>query len=112
MSLSKYSDLVFYNSDLKSKYADNNHWLNIIQIDRKIYGMNRDSLMDKLEKEGLQTRPVWQLNHLQKQYKNYQRYRISNALDLLKKSINLPSSINLSEKQINTIIDIIIKSME
>ena len=30
-------------------YANNNHWLNIIQIDTNIYGMNRDLLMKTIE---------------------------------------------------------------
>ena len=33
-------------------YADNNHWLNLLQIDKKVYGEDREVLMKRLEDEG------------------------------------------------------------
>ena len=86
------------------KYADNNHWLNIIQIDRKIYGMNRDSLMDKLEQAGLQARPVWQLNHLQKPYNNFETYNIENALMLVENSLCIPSGPQLTDTELERVV--------
>ena len=86
------------------KYADNNHWLNIIQIDRKIYGMNRDSLMDKLEQEGLQARPVWRLNHLQKPYNNFETYNIENALMLVENSLCIPSGPQLTDTELERVV--------
>ena len=50
-------------------YANNNHWLNILQINNKVYNEDRESLMEKLEKNKIQSRPVWKLNHEQKPYK-------------------------------------------
>ena len=47
-------------------YSENNHWLNLVQIDIKNYGKNRDTLMSYLKDNGIQSRPVWALNHLQK----------------------------------------------
>ena len=47
-------------------YADNNHWMNVLQIDNAVYDEDRDSIMQRLEKNRIQTRPVWALNHLQK----------------------------------------------
>ena len=78
---------------------------NIKQIDRKAYGMNRDSLMDKLEQEGLQTRPVWQLNHLQKPYKNFPICcdGVKNTEFLCKNVISLPMHPYLTLEQITYI---------
>ena len=86
------------------EYANNNHWLNIIKIDTNIYGMNRDSLMDKLEQEGLQTRPVWQLNHLQKPYNNFETYNIENALMLVENSLCIPSGSQLTDTELKRIV--------
>ena len=55
-------------------YADNNYWLNILQIDENNYGQGCDALIARLEKNGIQTRPFWHLNHLQKPYMNSQNY--------------------------------------
>jgi len=79
-------------------YADNNHWLNLLQIDKKVYNEDREELMKRLEENGIQTRPVWKLNHEQKPYKDCQYYKVENANNLAKNSLCLPSSVNLSVK--------------
>jgi aminotransferase in exopolysaccharide biosynthesis len=85
-------------------YADNNHWMNLIRIDSPLYGEDREMLMQRLEKNGIQTRPVWTLNHLQKPYKNCISYEIDNAYKLVNDSLCLPSSLNLTEDEITKII--------
>ena len=60
--------------------------------------------MIKLEKSGIQTRPVWALNHKQKPYKNYQNYKIENAELLVNNSLCLPSSISLKDNEIDKIV--------
>ena len=54
-------------------YARNNNWLNLAQIDSEIFGEDRESLMKRLEENGIQSRPVWALNHLQQPYRECQR---------------------------------------
>jgi aminotransferase in exopolysaccharide biosynthesis len=77
-------------------YADNNQWMNLLQIDTAIYGEDKDVLMQRLEKEGIQTRPVWRLNHLQKPYRDCQNYKIEKAEKLVELSLCIPSSVNLN----------------
>jgi dTDP-4-amino-4,6-dideoxygalactose transaminase len=86
-------------------YSNNNHWMNLLQIDCKEYGEDRETLMKQLEKNGIQTRPVWGLNHLQKPYKNCQSYRIEHANELVEKSLCLPSSTNLNHAEIDILIN-------
>jgi perosamine synthetase len=85
-------------------YADNNHWLNLLKIDSKIYNEDREVMMERLGKKGIQTRPVWKLNHVQNPYKDCQIYKIDNAMELVNKSLCLPSSSNLTEKNINQVL--------
>ena len=85
-------------------YADNNHWLNLLQIDNSNYSEDREELMKRLEDNGIQTRPVWKLNHEQKPYKEYQNYKNENANKLVAKSLCLPSSSNLTNENIEKII--------
>ena len=89
------------------KYAKNNHWLNILQIDTSLYGNDREGIMRKLEENEIQTRPVWALNHLQKPYRNCQHYKIKNAISLVEKSLCLPSSSNLANENLNKIIGLL-----
>lgn len=88
-------------------YAANNHWLNILQIDPELYGKNRDALMDALGKYGIQSRPVWYPNHLQKPYQNCQAYCIENANKLVERSLCLPSSSQLSVNDLARVIKVL-----
>ncbi len=85
-------------------YAENNHWLNVLQIDSFKTSTDRESLMTKLDTHGIETRPVWGLNHLQKPYQNCQKYLIDNALTLVESSLCLPSSTNLEKQDIERVI--------
>jgi len=84
-------------------YADNNHWLNLLQIDNKVYNEDREVLMKRLEENGIQTRPVWKLNHEQKPYKDCQYYKVKNVKKLVENSLCLPSSSSLSVSQIKMV---------
>ena len=85
-------------------YTENNHWLNLLQIDSRVYADNRETLMQRLEKNGIQTRPVWKLNHQQKPYKNCQNYKIEKANILVENSLCLPSSSNLTNENLKKIV--------
>jgi len=85
-------------------YANNNHWMNLLQIDSEVYGEDWELLMQRLKEKGVQTRPVWFLNHLQKPYRKCQNYELGRAEKLFNKSLCLPSSINLTDDQINSIV--------
>ena len=86
-------------------YAENNHWMYDLQIDKDIYGKDREELMQYLSKKGIQTRPVWYLNHLQKPYKDCQNYKIEKAIELWEKTLNIPCSVNLSNESINKVLE-------
>jgi len=86
-------------------YSENNIWMNVLQIEKDVYGKNSEELMLYLKKMGIETRPVWALNHKQKPYKKFQKYNINKANQLYKKSLCLPSSTNLKEEDIQKIIE-------
>ena len=65
--------------------------------------MNKQQLMTRLQAKGIQTRPIWYLNHLQRPYRKNQAYMIEKALWFWRKALNLPCSANLQEKQIKHI---------
>jgi dTDP-4-amino-4,6-dideoxygalactose transaminase len=86
-------------------YAENNHWMVAMRVDEARYGRGRESLMAHLLDNGIEVRPVWQLNHLQKPYRRFQYYKIEKASELIEKTLNLPSSVNITEAQLNTVIE-------
>lgn len=61
----------------------------------------RDQLIMELRKEGIQSRPVWKLNHMQQMYINNQNYQIEKALEYYEKIVNIPCSSNLSLEDVD-----------
>jgi len=84
-----------------------NYWYYSLAVEKKKFGMDRDSLMIRLQAKGIQTRPVWYLNHLQRPYRRNQTYRIENAPRFREDVLNLPCSTNLNENQIKHITSVI-----
>jgi len=82
-----------------------NYWFYSLLIDRDLFGMDRDTLMQKLITSGIQCRPVWKLNHKQKPYLQDQAYSIEKASEYEKTILNLPCSTNLSLPDIEYICD-------
>lgn len=80
-----------------------NYWFYSLIIEKKGFGMDRDGMMKRLQAKGIQTRPIWYLNHLQRPYRGNQAYKIENAPRFWKKILNLPCSTNLSVKQVKYI---------
>lgn len=88
-------------------YADNNHWMYAMQVNKEKYGKDREELMHYLSDNKIQTRPVWYLNHLQKTYKDSQNYNIENAIKLMENTLNIPCSVSLSDKEIKKLLTLL-----
>ncbi len=86
-------------------YARNNHWMVPLRIDAARYGRDREELMAHLDGHGIQTRPVWHLNHLQRPYRACQAYRIEKAPQLLATTLALPCSVGLQPADIAFVAD-------
>lgn len=89
------------------KYCHANHWLNLVKLKKNSFRMNRDNLIRHLNNSSIQVRPVWKLNHLQKPFVKFQRYKISNAKKFIDSMICLPSSSNLKMKDLMKIVKLI-----
>jgi perosamine synthetase len=90
--------------NLAYKNSEPNYWLNVIITNTF---NNKKKILNKLIKNKIQARSVWYPNHLQKPYKKYQRYKIEKASLLVRNSICLPSSPNITKKQLNKIVKIL-----
>ncbi|MCT4619050.1 MAG: LegC family aminotransferase [Marinisporobacter sp.] len=90
-----------------NKNARPNYWFYSLTIDKERYGLDRDALLKKLNKKGIQTRPIWGLNHEQKPYVNNQSYKIEKAKYYLDRVLNIPCSTNLKEKDVLKVVNIL-----
>jgi len=64
---------------------------------------SRDELLEFLDNNRIQTRPIWKLIHTQKPYEDAQTYQIEKAFYYYEHVLNLPCSTNLSQEDINTV---------
>ena len=81
--------LPFRTEDVRS-----NHWFFSLYL--KDSGLDRDTVIEKLQAQKIQTRPVWALIHEQADYPRNEAYGLDKALDYRKYIVNLPCSTNLS----------------
>lgn len=101
--LSHFKDISGITLSPNPNYANNNHWLNVINVDEQKYGRSIKGLIEKFKANNIEVRPVWMLNHLQKPFKHYQSYNIENAIKQIKNSLCIPSSTKLSNEDIEKI---------
>jgi len=90
-------------------YCSSNHWLNAIRIDETVLGINRDEVMNYLDENGIQSRPLWYPNHLQLPYQNEYKYKLEKSILEHSRTLNIPSSSNLKENEIQYISEILTK---
>ena len=95
----------------EADYGKSNRWLTTLTVDEKECGISKTQIIDALEKENIEARPVWKPMHMQPFYKGYE-YVMSGNDDVSKRlfedGLCLPSGSNLSEGDQGRIIDIIL----
>ncbi|HOI43394.1 MAG TPA: LegC family aminotransferase, partial [Elusimicrobiales bacterium] len=83
--------------------TDPNFWFYSLVVDKKEFGADRDALMAALARAGIQTRPVWKLNHLQKPYRDSQAFKIERAYCFAESVLNVPCSTGLTRAQVERV---------
>ena len=90
--------------------CESNRWLTTCTISEKITNIGRDDIIEILEKENIESRPVWKPMHLQPLYQKA-KYISTNSYDVSERIFNsgicLPSGANLNLEDQKMIIDIL-----
>ena len=86
-----------------------NHWLSVITLKENSKVKPLD-IMETLEKENIESRPVWKPMHMQPVFKQYDFIKVENKAvseDLFKRGVCLPSDTKMTQEEINRVIKII-----
>ena len=86
-----------------------NHWLSVITLNKNSKVKPLD-IMEALEKENIESRPVWKPMHMQPVFKNYDFIKIEEkpiSEDLFERGVCLPSDTKMTEEEQKKVIDII-----
>ncbi len=103
-ALSSINEITF-TEEQKDSYS--NRWLTTIQTDSY---ERREKIRLLLQKENIESRPLWKPMHLQPVFKNYTAYTNGTAEDLFACGLCLPSGSNLSNVDLKRITNCIKKA--
>jgi len=85
-----------------------NRWLSTILVDpSKTNGVTREYIRLALEKENIESRPLWKPMHMQPIFENYPFYGDGTAEKLFEQGLCLPSGSNLPESDLLKVVTII-----
>jgi len=79
-----------------------NRWLTTVLIDESV--ITPEQIRVELEKENVESRPLWKPMHLQPVFAKYPAFISGVAEELFKKGLCLPSGSNMTRTQIETVI--------
>lgn len=83
--------------------TESNKWFYSFSIPEDC-GIEVRRLIELLQAEGIQTRPIWGLIHEQKPYQSSIAYQIEKAQEYSRSIINVPCSTNLTEEEIEQVV--------
>lgn len=84
--------------------TDSNHWFYSIVIHKEKVSKELRQIITQLQKEGIQTRPIWGLIHEQKPYQDAVFYKIEKAKYYSERIINIPCSTQITEEEIRRVV--------
>jgi dTDP-4-amino-4,6-dideoxygalactose transaminase len=97
--LAKFKNMVFL-SEPEGNFS--NRWLSCILFENY---ETREKVRLALESKNIESRPLWKPMHLQPIFEKYPFYGNGTSENLFEKGICLPSGSNLTDKQINVVIN-------
>ncbi len=89
----------------EASFGRHNRWLSVILVDPDMAGLSPLDLMETLEGENIESRPLWKPMHLQPVFEAYPFYAHEGkgapavSADLFKKGLCLPSGSSLAEEE-------------
>lgn len=82
-----------------------NYWFYSLQIDKDVYPMGRDELLKYLNRNSIQTRPIWGLIGDQKPYVNNETYKLQKSREYIQSILNIPCSSNLTKEDVLRVVE-------
>jgi dTDP-4-amino-4,6-dideoxygalactose transaminase len=83
-----------------------NRWLTTILVDPNLTnGVNRERIVDELNKDNIECRPLWKPMHLQPVFSGCSFYGNGTSEELFKNGLCLPSGSNLREEDLKRVND-------
>jgi perosamine synthetase len=85
--------------------TDPNCWFYTLLVEPEEFGMDREELMERLSKAGIQTRPLWLPVHMQMPYAGCTVVGPERAVWYWERILNLPCSSDLTTEDVDRVVD-------
>jgi len=85
-------------------YGQSNRWLSVMLVDAKEFGTDRETLRLALEKENIESRPVWKPMHLQPVFKGAEMVGGAVSKALFRDGLCLPSGSAMTETDLARVV--------
>jgi len=89
-----------------NEWDEPNYWLSALTLNGKVRPLE---LMDALEKENIESRPIWKPMHLQPYFEKYEFFGTDVSEKLFENGICLPSDTKMTDEDLERIVKIIKK---
>lgn len=89
----------------QAAWADSTYWLYTILVDEKEFGIGSRELIGKLNRAGIQSRPLWQPMHRSPVHCRAETTCCETADRLYASAVSLPSSVGLSQSDQEQVIE-------
>ena len=91
-----------------SEEYKSNFWLSCILVDPKLAGQTREDIRIRLEKDNIESRPLWKPMHLQPVFADAPFYGTDISENLFDIGLCLPSGPNLTDEDIERVVSVIL----
>jgi dTDP-4-amino-4,6-dideoxygalactose transaminase len=91
----------------EASYGKSNRWLTVILITPEEFGADREEIRIELEKQNIESRPVWKPMHLQPVFKGCRIQRGKVCEDIFKRGLCLPSGSVMTVADIERVISVL-----
>jgi dTDP-4-amino-4,6-dideoxygalactose transaminase len=92
----------------EADYGTSTRWLSCLTIDPVKFGCDRETIRTTLATKNIETRPVWKPMHLQPIFQECESIGGEVAADLFDRGLCLPSGSNLTEAELDRVIEAVI----
>jgi dTDP-4-amino-4,6-dideoxygalactose transaminase len=103
-SLSAIQSIKFDVEEVNGAYS--NRWLTCITLDKNKTNITSENIREALEKDNIESRPVWKPMHLQPVFKNYPFYGNGFSDLIFQNGLCLPSGSNLKRTELERVVKI------
>ena len=86
-----------------------NHWLSVITLNKNS-NVKPIDIMEALDRENIESRPVWKPMHMQPIFKDYDFIKVEEepvSTDLFERGVCLPSDTNMTKEEQDVVINVI-----